>query len=82
MKVSEYIERCKKEIGWDDEAEKDWIKMSKASELLFELAPFIDRTINLLKIKIDLGMAGSVDIEQYEQLKKIMPGVLGDKKDD
>jgi len=80
MKVAEYIEKCKKEIGWDDEAEREWLRMEKATELLFELAPLIDKRINELRIKIDLGMAGSVDEAEFKKFKEIFPNVLGDKQ--
>ncbi len=80
MKVSEYIEKCKKEIGWDDEAEREWSRMEKASELLFKLAPLIDKRINELRLKIDVGMANSIDEAEFKKFKEIMPGVLGDEK--
>ena len=30
MKVAEYIEKCKKDIGWDSDAEQEWQKILHA----------------------------------------------------
>ncbi len=79
MKVVEYIEKCKTEIGWDNEAEREWQQIKKSSELFHQLAPLIDKRINELRIKIDVGMAGSVDEAEFKKYQEILPLTLGDK---
>lgn len=54
-------------------------KNKKRLEIFKKLLPFIDRKVNELRVKTDLGMAGSVDKAEYDAIKEILPNTLGDK---
>ena len=56
------------------------VKNQERLNIFKKLTPFIDRKVNELRIKNDLGMGGSVDKIEYEELKKLLPNVLGDIK--
>lgn len=47
-------------------------------DIFKKLTPFLDRRINELKIKTDLGMANSVDEAEYNQFKEIFPHITGE----
>jgi len=48
-------------------------------EIFKKVTPFLERKIAELKIKNEVGMAGSTDKTEYDQLKEIFPNTLGDK---
>jgi len=56
-------------------------KNKKRLETFKKLLPFIERKIIELRVKTDLGLAGSVDQDEYDAIKDILPNVLGDKNE-
>ncbi len=80
MKVAEYIERIKEE-AWDDEAERERTQIQAMIEIFKKIAPLIDKRINELKVKVDIGMASSTDEAEFNMYKDAFPLTLGDKNE-